>query len=329
MPKVKGTRPESKGANLKKYRKLYAEAKRRGLVRGNHDARSIKPSSYMKTKLNKLSPYMDSNYQAVKVSPKVARAFKSMRGANVPVVTNNRVLVRTGSTEQAVLRKGYPAKVQRLKAGTYEEIILPVQIRTFKELEEAILGNPVWDDILKDPDENFRFTFGGSIENGAPSISAYDNLEELIADLSKYHWTEDTTDGEEIGDVDDFEFEGVFHIYREYKDWNFPEYYEAQRKRRGESEREYARKREERKRKRLAALPESEREKIRAKRYRRRTQSKSYLQEIAKRREDRKGPKGDAIRKKDAERKRKQRQAAKAKGIKRNVQGNYTGAKYD
>lgn len=312
MTKVKGKRPESKGANLKKYRSLYAEAKRRGLVKGNHDARSFVPSDYMKTKLNKLSPYMDSNYQSVKVSPKVAKMFKELKGANVPVVSNNRVLVRAGSSEQAVLRKGYPAKIQRLKAGTYEEIILPVQVRTFRELEEVIQSNPIWDEVLKDPMENFRFTFGGSIENGAPSVSAYDNLEELIADLSKYHWS----NGEdEIGEEDDFEFEGVFHIYREYKDWNFPEYYAAQQKRRKETDREYDRKRQERKARRLAALPEAERERIRKKRYERRKNSKAYINEldarIAARKKD--TPDAEEKRRKDRERKRKARAAAKAK----------------
>tara|TARA_R110000796_G_scaffold61138_1_gene141605 strand:- start:14493 stop:15431 length:939 start_codon:yes stop_codon:yes gene_type:complete len=308
MAKSKPSKSKSQPTNNNvRYRKLYAEAKRKGLVAGDKDARSLKPSAYMKTKLNKLQPYLGSDYEAVKVSPNVARAFKETRGNNVPFVTRDRVLVRKQSNEYVTVKHGLPAKIRRLKAGDYEEIIIPVSVKTIGELEAAILNNPYWDDILKNPDENFRFSIGGSIvEGGSPSNAGYLNLEELIAEIKAYKTIEDN--GE-----DDYPIEGSIHLYREYKDWKFPEL-DAERKRKfKERDEEFTRRQRERRQRKQERLPQSKRDQIARTRYIKKINSPAYLRELEQRREVRKTntPDVEQKRARDAERKRKARAKAK------------------
>lgn len=218
--------------NLKKYRSLYAKAKRRGLVKGDKDARSIVPSAYMKTKLNKIAKYLTPEYTTVKPSKQAFKLYKQAPSKAVPFATMGRVVVKNEPNEIATVRKGFVTRLRRLKAGTYQKIILPITPQDLYHFEDLAKRHPEWTDILKfttddqRTSENFAFFFRGN-----PSEGRYGNLEQ-VADALINHYQRDI-DPEDSGwftNTGEEPDAPYVELYREFQDWDWKEYRVEKRK---------------------------------------------------------------------------------------------------
>lgn len=203
-------------AKLKEYRHLYSEAKKKGLVKGNLDARKLQPSKYMKAKLNKLAPYINAKeeYTFLKVDKSMAKRWKENPNSFAPMVSNGVVIARQEPGIQNVVKKGFIRRIQKLEAGTHEYIPLPFKPRNWQEFKDEIEANPSYNELLREnEDELFNFKIFGQ-----PSRDSYGNIEALIAHLEAYRnfeeWDESYPDW----------FEENFELFRSYKNWKWEQH---------------------------------------------------------------------------------------------------------
>lgn len=296
--------------STKEYRTLYRKARDAGLVRDKGDARSYVPTAYSKKRLRDISKYLNKDvYGVVKPSKKIADQYKERfeTGSGFLRVFNGRVVLPKNSGQYAALQQGLPVVITPLSDGEYEEIILPITWRTVDELREIISTHPEYDAILKaDRTESFRFALGeGEPGNvAAPSHKSFQSLEDLLTDLEAY----DSIAEADLND--DIEVNQWLKIYRERKDWKFPEYREELRTNQVKRYRQI-------KRKYRDNLSEEQKERIRKRRNElRRLAPRSDKEKLKKERKEN-TPAIEEIRRKDRERKKKQRDARRAKGLPR------------
>ncbi len=255
-------------------RKLYVAARKKGLVRDQGPAKSFKPSKYMKTRLRQLEPYLGPDYAVVKASPQLVEAWKGAPSSIVPVAFNRKLVVKKAEGVKISTKGGVLAIRKHLKAGTYEQLPLPVNASNLQEFREWIRVNRYYNDILKHRDEVFNFRIYGN-----DSYNSFGDIEALLAELEKY-------DNFEPQDWDESEqFYRHFELFRSYKDWTGSEHAEqkrqyVQKKRQEAKQRKYNRMTAEQK----AAFDDRQRELVRA---RRRTQ-KGYRKQKVSQREKRK-----------------------------------------
>lgn len=245
-------------ARVKRYRKLYAAAKRKGLVKGDKSAKTLVPSRYMVTKLNKLETYLGPDYAAPKVSRGVRAAFKEAPSEIVPMIVSGRAIVKRAPGQRVGMKGGVLSIRTKLTAGTFEELPLPVSVKTLADFREWIEANPYYNAILKHDREVFNFRI---FQND--SYNSYGNIEALIGDLENYANEPPEGYGSNIeGEwVDSEDLFTHFQLFRSYKDWTAPEHAERkriyqQRQRQEHRERKYNRLSPERK----AAFDERQRD---------------------------------------------------------------------
>lgn len=209
MAKRKTSQQKKSAENLKKYRKLYTQAKKAGLVKGDKKAGSLKPSKYMKSKLNKLAPYLGGEYEFLKPKTKkekaTAKAFKRSPTPFVPGVINNRVIVKRVGGAKPKFDNGILKRVRHLEAGAFEHIPMPFRPKDLNDLKNYVETNEYLNDVLKNPDEFFNFTIFGN-----KSHDSYGDLESLIDALENFYA------------VESFPEDWVnlhLELYRSYKDW--------------------------------------------------------------------------------------------------------------
>jgi len=218
---------KAKAQQLQRYRKLYAEAKRLGVIAKPKDARKIKPTKYMKTKLNRLekSGLLSGEYTSVKVGAKVARSYKEAPTAWTPATFGERVIVPKkvmGSLPKT--RGGKIVFIRPLTDGEHEMIPIPIKATTVEGMIAEIEGNPVWEHSKRE-DENFAFRIYGNA-----SWETFGNLERMIQYIETYypHIEENETNLD-----DDNETKIPLIIYREKRNWRMaPERLEKARRRR-------------------------------------------------------------------------------------------------
>ena len=231
-------------------RKLYSAARKKGLVRDRGPAKGFKPTPYMKRRLRELEPYLGADYVSVKASPELVSVWKDAPTSIVPVAFNRRLLVKKSDGVKVSTKGGVLAIRRHLKAGTYEQLPLPVQASNLKEFREWVETNRYYNDILKHRDEVFNFRIYGN-----DSYNSFGDLEALLGELEKYdnyesqNWEEQT------------QFYSHFELFRSYKDWTGSEHAEqkrqyVQKKREEHKQRKYNRMSPEKK----AAYDERQRE---------------------------------------------------------------------
>lgn len=290
-------RQAKKSAALRRYRALYARAKKAGLVRGDKDARSIVPSGYMKSRLNKLEQYLDtSKYVYMKADAPLRKFWRRKENWRVPMIAGDKMVVRVSAKEQVkiVKKKGTPDRLKifrKLKNGEMELIPLPVRVNTYQELLEAIEKHPYLFEAKKYKDETFAFTVNG-FPTGNQSLHT---AEDLVWWLQDYNMV---TENHSINNPS-------FELYRHKNDWNFPAHYRAQlsAQRRRMRSREYERK-----------LTPEQREERNARRAYARQFQPSYKRQLAA---DRARYDTDEYREQNRQRMRERRKAQKGKGKKK------------
>lgn len=263
---------ETRSQRLKRYRSLYAAAKRKGLVKGDKDARSFVPSSYMRTRLNKLAPYLNEDYAALKVAPRVARAYAEAPSDITPAVANGKVLVRNKPNYKALVRRGVPMRIRKLRSGEHEWVPLPIKATSPEDLEDVIKANPVFNQ-LKYEDELFAFKI-----NGHPSYGMFPDLESLVFNLLKY----ENLDPDKVGDE---EAENNFlsiEIYRSAKNnWKWDDYRLQERARKNREKNARSRQR------RMARMTPEEKRRYQDDINERRKRSESYQRQVERQRQKR------------------------------------------
>lgn len=190
----------SGGRSTKDYRHLYSVAKKRGLVKGDKDARSLKPTKYMRTKLNKLAQYLTDEYTTVKVKDKAAlKEYREKPSDYARVLTGgNRVIVRRDPDIITRVRRGVITRVRRLSSGEIERVIIPTNPQSFNDFAREVTRNPLIEK-LKNEEDDWFFRIGGNT-----SHAQFDHIETLLEYLQRYKaFIED--------DEDDFE---AFELYR-------------------------------------------------------------------------------------------------------------------
>lgn len=204
---------KAKAKELQRYRRLYAQAKKMNLLARPKDARKIKPTKYMKTKLNKLDKagFLDGQFTTVKVGRDVAKAYKAAPTSWTPATFADRVVVPksiAGSLPKT--RGGKIVFIRPLKDGEHEMIPIPIKAVTVENMLDEIKANPIWE-LSKREDENFAFRIYGNA-----SWETFGNLEAMIQYIETYypHIEENETNLE-----DDDESRIPLIIYREKKNW--------------------------------------------------------------------------------------------------------------
>lgn len=264
-------RKSKKSQELQLFRKRYAQAKKMGLLRSPKDARSVKPTRYMKTKLNKISEYLGGEYTSVKVSPKVAREYREAPTSWTPLTFGNRVVVPksvAGSLPKS--RGGRLTFVRPLNNGEHELIPIPIKAVTVEKMLDEIRTSQVWK-LSKRADEKFAFRVYGNA-----SLISFETIEDLANYVSENYQIEPNAtnlDDDNEGDI-------PLLIYREKENWRMAP----------ERERKAYRRREIRQAKRRSEMSQAQRDRLnerdrkRAKIYRERYPEK-HQEQLRKRRE--------------------------------------------
>lgn len=198
----------ARGKTQRQYRSLYAKAKKLGLIRNAKDARSVNVSSYMRTKLNKLEPFLNNEYSSVKVTKNIAKAYAENPTPDTPKVVGNRVIVRNDKRAKAMVKKGAITFVRKLKRGEHERIILPFQASTVDEFMRKMKRYPALEATLKHEREDFAFRLYGHASWGT-----FVTLKDLFDFLEHYR------SYAEYGE----EFFSNIVLYRQFDNWRFDE----------------------------------------------------------------------------------------------------------
>lgn len=178
MPKRDRPISGLKGQALKDFRSQVAKAKKKGLVSKRVDARSQKPTKYMRAKMRALAPVFEGTSIGVKVPPKMAREYKRAGFT----VFNSRVITRAEPGEIAKVKKGMVAFRKPLGGDFFEErVILPISPTSIDELLLDVEKSGEKYDALKEPDELFAFKLFGF-----NSLATFEDFGLLAEYLSHY-----------------------------------------------------------------------------------------------------------------------------------------------
>lgn len=184
-----------------------------GLLARPADARKIKPSKYMKAKLNRLDRQgiLSGEYTTVKVDRQVAKQYRDAPTAWTPATFGDRVVVpKSVAGSLPKNRKGKLVFVRPLADGEHELIPIPIKATTVEGMLAEIEGNPIWLQSKRE-DENFAFRIYGNA-----SWETFGNIEAMVRYIAEFypHIEENETNLE-----DDDEAKIPLLIYREKKNW--------------------------------------------------------------------------------------------------------------
>lgn len=205
MSKRRGPQDIARASKLKAYRSKLAQAKRLGVVSARIDARSHKPTRYMKSRLKFLEPVLEGRYAAVKAKPSVLREFRSA-GARI---ANGRILVEARPEVITTVRRGTITEgviFQRrpLDAGFWEELItLPISSHNVGDMLSWLATNGKSLQGKKNSGDRWGFKIDGN-----RSRASFGGFEEMVDYLTYY---------KNIGaieDVDTGEHPEFFTIWR-------------------------------------------------------------------------------------------------------------------
>lgn len=154
--KVKSKRPGLQGQALKEFRSSVSKLKSKGLVRKTVDARSQKPTRYMRTKVRNLADVLEGKVSPVKRSYKVAQEYKH---AGFRVV-NNRLILPTDQAKRVRNSHNEWLTLEKMtNGGTIERrVILPVGVRNI----ESFLADEKRIDALIHGNRRLAFTYYGN-----------------------------------------------------------------------------------------------------------------------------------------------------------------------
>lgn len=273
----------------------------------------MKPSAYMKTKLNKIAKYLTPDYTTVKPSPQSFKAYKKAPSEITPFATMGRVVVKNDPGAISTVRKGMITRIRKLKNGEFEKIILPITPQDLLDFNRLVELHPEWDFLLKvttdDDDTSEKFAF---IFRGHPSLERYGSLAKLAEDLNNFYLAKLEPDDPGFFTNTGHEPDAPYvELYREYKDWDWDGF-------RVEGARERQRKKTENF---MRSLTPQQRQARTDRRARARAFQPSYEADLKRRKAERnreretgkRSPEREAELKRDRERKRKQRATKQGK----------------
>jgi hypothetical protein len=175
---------------LKQFRHDVSILKKKGLIDKKYDARSVKPSRYLKDQIKKFAQVLSGEATPVKVSKEKAAIYKK-RGM---AVKNGRVIVPHYENEKVYSTHGDFRVRAEGKGGSITKIDLGFQADKISEWIEKLRRNRI---KLKS-DEGLRFQFFGNNvyagftsyggktaqENAADWLERYERIEELTRETN-------------------------------------------------------------------------------------------------------------------------------------------------
>lgn len=200
--------------DLRELRSLYAKAKKKGLVRGNIDARKLKPTKYMRKKLGELKPYLtDGDYKVVKVDTSIAKRWRDNLNNLVPYVSGKSLIVKADKQTVASVKGGSLVLIKPLKNGEIERVPIPGGPQNFLRLQNWIETSEETK-RLKNEDEHWFFRIYGQ-----NSVSPFENLRDMLRHLERYQiaGTRDFAEAFELYRVRGWPPKGTFNTARGIK----------------------------------------------------------------------------------------------------------------
>lgn len=197
MTKGERTKKGLHGEALRAFRHSVSELKKKGLVRQSVDARSQKPTRYMRKKVKDLSGIFEGTKAGVKVHPDFLKRY---REAGYQIV-NRRVIVNKDPSEIAAVKKGMPVlRSLASPAGpVMERVPLPFNIRNAVDFEKYVRNNAAKIDAMKEPGEVFNFKIFGN----SALAHGFEDIELVLEYLERYLsiWGEDSDEQWESFDL--------------------------------------------------------------------------------------------------------------------------------
>lgn len=164
--------------DVKSFRHSVALLKKKGLVSKRVDARSQKPTKYMRAKVRKLSDVLSGHAVAIKLKPSVLKQYREAGGFNI---VNRRLAVSKELLEEGTTRGGLPILKKRVGQGGIERLILPYGSDNILQFIEDAIREPDHFNKMKYPEEYFTFKYRGNY-----SRQMFDNAEWLADYMSHY-----------------------------------------------------------------------------------------------------------------------------------------------
>lgn len=224
-----------KAAALKDYRALYARARKAGAVKDQGKPSTFAPSKYMKTKLNKLRPYLSDEYVPLKAqSPqqlKTYREFRKSPNQTFPVTANGVIFAKREGGFEPSWESGFLKLKRHLEAGTFERIPLPMEPTDWNDIKKYFEDNEYLNDTLKFEDEQFAYRIFGN-----NSTYTFGDLEGLIMHL------EGRSSGQTDTPPEEWFHEAQFELFRTYKDWHVNQSPQYKRRKERDEQRRKAKK---------------------------------------------------------------------------------------
>lgn len=209
MAKRKTRQVKISAEKLAEYRRIYKLAKEAGLVQKKVAPSKLKPSKYMRTRLNSLKQYLTGEYEFLKADTpkrrKTAELFRKAPTPFVPKVVNKVIIGKKQGSAKLTWDDAILKRIRHLDAGEFEHIPMPVRARDLSDLREFVEKNDYLNEVLKHDDEVFNFTIFGN-----KSIDSYGDLESLVRALEDFYEVENFPEDWPMMHLE---------LFRSYKDW--------------------------------------------------------------------------------------------------------------
>lgn len=209
MAKRKSRQVKISAEKLAEYRRIYKLAKEAGLVTKKVAPSKLRPSKYMRTRLNSLKQYLTGEYEFLKADTpkrrKTAELFRKAPTPFVPKVVNKVIIGKKQGSAKLTWDNAILKRIRHLDAGEFENIPMPIKPRDLNDLRDFVEKNPYLNDVLKHDDEVFNFVIFGN-----KSIDSYGDLESLVRALEDFYDTENFP--EDWASIH-------LELFRSYKDW--------------------------------------------------------------------------------------------------------------
>lgn len=181
MAKGKVNRSGLNAQQLREFRSKVAALKKAGLVSKRTDARSQKPTRYMKAKVKALGPVLSGEMTGVKVDRQILQRY---RDGGFKII-NGRVMVNKDHDEIAKAKKGELISLRKLTPNyPFEKIVMPYRINTMSDFFAAARQSPP-DPVIfsskKNELDSWAFTYFGW-----NSLETFDDLGLLAETLEHY-----------------------------------------------------------------------------------------------------------------------------------------------
>lgn len=167
--------------DLRAFRSQVAALKKKGLVSKRVDARSQKPTRYMREKVKKLEPVLSGQMVGIKLKPDVLKQYRDAGGFQI---VNKRLVLPKDQSEIPGIRRGLPVLRRPLGKGALERIPLPFGTKNIYDLIKDMRENPAKWNALKEPEPKEYFSFKlyrnfsreafGDVEFMADALERYD-----------------------------------------------------------------------------------------------------------------------------------------------------------